>query len=396
MGVDASIPLGVRPMQVADPLEKYAQVEGLRAQQQANALRAQQMQQAQEERAYGQQRRQGLNALLSQGATGDDLEQALLKGGYLDESLKIGKDRREMRKADAAAGKDEAETKAKILDIRIKTGDRVVQALSAAKDQASWSKAIDVLANDPEGGPDALKGIPQQFDPQFAQVMLQRTVPHLEQLKLEREKAKADEAARHNRASEGIQIRGQNMVDAREREVPRGVPLETGQGPVLVNPRTGQATPVTVGGNPVAAKQPEFAKKETAALDAQFNAIDGALKAVEQTPSAFGMSRGLATMAGTIPESVAQKMSSDEQIKARSFVYNNVSKIINERAGAAQSAQELARLRGFLPAETDDARVISAKLNGFKQYLAEQRKAYAPAASPAAASAGGIKFLGFE
>ena len=42
-----------------------------------------------------------------------------------------------------------------------------------------------------------------------------------DQLKQKLEQAKADEAARHNKSSEGITIRGQNMLDGRAREVNR-------------------------------------------------------------------------------------------------------------------------------------------------------------------------------
>jgi hypothetical protein len=51
-----------------------------------------------------------------------------------------------------------------------------------------------------------------------------------------------------------------------------------------------------------------------------------------------------------------------------------VSAVIKERAGTAQSAQELTRLNSFLPATTDNADQIIAKLNGFKQYLNDYEK----------------------
>ena len=60
---------------------------------------------------------------------------------------------------------------------------------------------------------------------------------------------------------------------------------------------------------------------------------------------------------------------------ARAYVLNNVSTIINERAGGAQSEQELARLRGFLPGETDDVPKITAKFNAFLDYLDEKEAA---------------------
>ena len=184
-------------------------------------------------------------------------------------------------------------------------------------------------------------------------------------------------------ANRGVTIRGQNMADARA-----GQTYDAERG-LVVDTRSGTAKPVMAGGAPLGGKLSESAKKELQAIDAQANTIDKALESVKAAPKAFGMARGLATMAGTVPEALANSASSDANIQARSFVYNVVSKVINERAGAAQSAQELARLRAFLPAEVDDAEVIKSKLQGFKKYLAEQRKAYetTPTAKPAQAGA---------
>lgn len=168
------------------------------------------------------------------------------------------------------------------------------------------------------------------------------------------------------------------MTDARAREGQRlgGRTFDAERG-VVVNTQDGTATPVTVAGAPLAPKMSESAKKELQGIDAQANTVAAALKAVTETPDAFGAVRGLATMAGPLSETAANAMSNDANIQARSFVFNVVSKVINERAGTAQSAQELARLRSFLPAETDNAKVIESKLKGFESYLAEQRKAYA-------------------
>lgn len=162
-----------------------------------------------------------------------------------------------------------------------------------------------------------------------------------------------------------------------DQEAPRGTPLDTANGPVLVDPRSATARPITdATGKPVPAKLPESARKEIDSLDAQAAAVQSALDSVRQTPSAFSMQRGLATLGGTISESVAGRMDSEGEQKARAFVFNNVSKIINERAGAAQSAQELARLRSFLPAETDNDKQVTAKLQAFQEYLRVQRDTF--------------------
>jgi hypothetical protein len=152
---------------------------------------------------------------------------------------------------------------------------------------------------------------------------------------------------------------------------------------LLIDPRTGVATPVTQGGAPIGAKPSEAVRKELMSINQQRAMVDGAIKAVRGTPDAFSLTRGTATMVGPIAESVAGRFDSDAQRQARAFVYNNVSAVINERAGAAQSAQELARLRSFLPAETDNAEQITSKLQAFQSYLSDKERGTTGAPSPA-------------
>lgn len=155
-----------------------------------------------------------------------------------------------------------------------------------------------------------------------------------------------------------------------------------------------QSIPVIApGGAPMAGKPSEAVAKERMSISQQRASIEGALKAVGETPSAFSFGRGLATLSGTIPESVAGRTDSDAERKARAFVYNNVSSVINERAGAAQSAQEMARLRSFLPGETDNADQIKSKLEGFKDYLNEREKGIGgkPAAQSGGPSVGEVR-----
>ncbi len=134
-----------------------------------------------------------------------------------------------------------------------------------------------------------------------------------------------------------------------------------------------RAMPVAAAGagmQPLAGKPSETAKKELMSIYQQKSILQGALNAIETTPDAFSFGRGVA---GKMPfgETLAGRGEAPEQTKARAYVFNNVSRVINERAGAAQSAQELARLNAFLPADTDNATQIKNKLEGFQQYLGD-------------------------
>lgn len=126
-------------------------------------------------------------------------------------------------------------------------------------------------------------------------------------------------------------------------------------------------------------KPPEHTRRELDSIDAQIGIVQGAKKAATETPGAFTMQRGMATEMGGVAESVAGRFDSPKESQARSYVFNVVSKVINERAGAAQSVQELARLRSFLPSPMDNEQQINNKLTAFEEYLKDQRKAYAGA-----------------
>lgn len=131
------------------------------------------------------------------------------------------------------------------------------------------------------------------------------------------------------------------------------------------------------------AEVPSETRKELTSIDQQRSVIEGALKAVKDTPGAFSFVRG--AVAGALPygESLAGRLETPEQTQARAYVFNNVSRVINERAGAAQSAQEMQRLRSFLPADTDNAEQITNKLKGFQIYLEDLEKGTIKATSPA-------------
>lgn len=159
--------------------------------------------------------------------------------------------------------------------------------------------------------------------------------------------------------------------------------------------------------------------KELSAVATGKAATKMGLTAVAQHPDAFGPVKGLPDQMGDGVIGNAARYLRDnksltaDQLAARAAIYNQVSAIIKERAGTAQSKQELKRLQGFLPSEMDNAGAIAAKLNAFDAYLDERgaaiRNKYAgsrpmmhmggqqPNAAPApqgapAPSGGGLRF----
>lgn len=117
------------------------------------------------------------------------------------------------------------------------------------------------------------------------------------------------------------------------------------------------------GFQPLQGKPSEAVGKEQMSINQQKAIVKGAIEAVTATPDAFGMVRGMT------PESLGGRMASPEQNQARSYLFNVVSGVIKERAGTAQSAAEADTLRRFLPVETDDAQVIKDKMIAFDKYL---------------------------
>jgi hypothetical protein len=153
-----------------------------------------------------------------------------------------------------------------------------------------------------------------------------------------------------------------------------GQVVETANGPMLINTRTGAAQAIMgAGGQPIAPKLTAEQSKDITSINQQYSTINGALDAVKATPTAFSFKRG---MAQDLPagETIAGRMDKPEEAAARAYVFNNVSAVIKERAGTAQSAGELQRLNAFMPGPKDNATQIENKLNGFKTYLKDLEK----------------------
>jgi hypothetical protein len=138
-------------------------------------------------------------------------------------------------------------------------------------------------------------------------------------------------------------------------------------------------TAAPVAGAPAAPAQPlqgkpsDAVQKEKLAINQQRSQIRGALDAVKNAPDAFGFGRGLAGST-VVGESLAGRTDTPAENAARSYVYNVISAVIKDRAGTAQSAQELATMNKFLPGQYDNADQVKAKLEGFDRYLQDREK----------------------
>ena len=149
--------------------------------------------------------------------------------------------------------------------------------------------------------------------------------------------------------------------------------IDTPNGQMAYNPNTQKVTPIMVDGQPLPPKLTSEQSKDITSVNQQRATINGAIKDVENHPEAFSFKRG---MAQSMPygETIAGRLETPEQTQTRAYVFNNVSSVIKERAGTAQTAGELQRINSFLPGPNDNSTQIVNKLKGFNKYLDDLEK----------------------
>lgn len=402
MALDSSIYGQLKPVEFENPVVAQGRLMQLMAAKDQQAMGALQRQQMERQLA-----REGRLSQLAESTPEDQLPSALRRAGFYDEAAKIEKARIDNQKAQAEIGKTNAE-RAKLIAAGFR--DMAAQydeteegyqqfrqtAQSTYGDQANrlpptaspgWRTKMIASA---DKAFDLQKPIMKEINDGQRTVFVDvnpTTNPAVRELAIQMNMSPAEVAADQRALLQLATTRETSALDRESRENIAARPEfsyspETG---TVFEKRSGTLDVArTVSGAPVVPKMSEHQKKELSGIDAQLNTTERALELVKNTPSAFGFVRGSATRAGATAETIAGRFDKPEEREARSTVFNIVSKVINERAGAAQTAQELARLRSFLPAEQDDAEAIRDKMKGFQSFLLEQRKAYeqAPTATP--------------
>lgn len=146
--------------------------------------------------------------------------------------------------------------------------------------------------------------------------------------------------------------------------------VQTENGMMMFDPNNRSFTPATVNGQQIMPPMDAGAKNDLRANQTQQKVIGGAIKAVTDTPTAFGWTRGAK---GTVlGESLSNRTETEAETAARSYVFNIVSKVIHDRAGASQTPSEIAKINRFLPNEYDNAKKIKDKLEGFEKFLKDE------------------------
>jgi hypothetical protein len=340
MAIDPSIVLRLQQPQAANPINKMAQIMQVRGMQDEQSMR--QMQADQIRRGIEQE-----NALNEayRGAVGPDgavdrnrLFSVLAERGLGAKLPGIQKQFLEADEAQAKLGKTKAETGKIDFDMGIKRGEHVASVLSTAQDQASYDLARQQLAQ--SFGPQVVANMPPQFDPNAVQAMVAQGMTIVQRLTDERARQQQAETNRHNKASEGltargqdITVRGQDMVNQRavdRLEFDRGNAVTEAGGPTqaALAKRLGKApagyrwredgTMEAVPGGPADIKAGEAGAKRARQIE---GAIGQATRVISKVDEALGKvgytTAGVGSVMSKIPGTDARDLQSAlETIKA--------------------------------------------------------------------------------
>lgn len=296
--LDPSIFLQTRPKSAFDYLQEFAAADQQRQHSQLQKLQLLGQQRAFDdaEQARGIRNR-GLAAVqaLGGGASNEQRINALRGVGDYGTADSLEKSDLERQKTSAAVQKDKADAeKTQLANLHAKI-DRNLQGLATVntpQDAMAWLKqglTDGVMDMQKVSALSAQLQVmsPQQFQA-WKQQMAAGGVSLKDQIEQQwkakdfglREQAQA-ETGRHNKATEGLTARGQNLTDARAREANdinkqagRSQVVETPDGVMIVDKGTGLSRPAaTIDGKTLAGKLPESARKQATGIDALSSAI---------------------------------------------------------------------------------------------------------------------------
>jgi len=415
MAIDPNISLGVRGIELPNQLAQYGQIAQIQNAQQSNQLHQLQMQEAQ---ATAQER----NALRQLNPNAPDYEQQLFR---VNPQLGIA-----FRKETSAAAAQEATKQKALIDAATAKQSMMSQAY---RDISGRPSDANIMAHTEDIQASAL------FSPQEKQKALATQETLLAMPVTERGAFLASQGAKPSDLKPTVHVgpsgafsttpfsnvatpvagaegafkmteaqRAANAI-AQQRANIEGQRLALDRQSVVYQPNaeggltafpsklaageTPRGRAVMAAGpgiQPFQVKPSEAEGAQQMSLNQQRSIIKGALKAVSETPDAFGY------MAGTLPESARARMASPEENTNRSYLFNVVSGVIKERAGTAQSAAEAETLNRFLPTEKDDAPIIKSKLEGFEKYLTDKESGTTKRRPAAAAAITNPQFPGFS
>lgn len=441
MPIDPSIILGVKPAQFQqqDPMEQYSKSLALKNLMQQGDLQGIQTQAAQ----------RGLedeNIIRDAFKESDPaLRRAkLMSGGQYKQLQSMDAADLDARAKNAAIGKDEAAAGNSRFQTQMAQLQHGASLLGRVADEQSLDTALRFGAVNGIFKPEAVENIrgvvaAKGFSPQLMQQFAAAGLKESERLKAENDAATLaqtitrdtntnqrgiesnltaqrgqDLTAKVAREGQGVTMRGQNMGDARARDrlefdqsQPKGV-FDAERG-LLVDPRTGEARPVTMGGEQIGPKDKPKKDIPGSALtgmmenNRSLNKVNQAIAAVTGkqagVPDGMTADKDATGFKGYLPNAVLNRFD-PKGTDTRALIADIGSLKIHDRSGAAVTAAEQPRLMPFIPLATDNAVTVAKKLGNFKReyelmqketgdyYSAENGfKPYKPADAPVGAKA---------
>lgn len=324
MALDPNIALGVKTLELQNPLTQYAQMSQIQSAQNQNALAQFQLKAAQR----GEQDTEALrNALAGTKYGTPEYEQALtgafLKSGNVKGLQEYQKTQRETDKAAAELQLKQGELKRNIFgNLAMNPSDENVKA-----------HLQDLL-------------IQKQMTPQEAEGWLAKTSSMNPAQRKEFFNGLAQTA--DQRVGHDVTIRGQNLLDARSRE---NIKISQNREDRLA--AGGDLKPV-----------PVHAQKAITGAASTLGQLDKAIADLKANPDAVGLK-------GLTPDLALNRMD-PQGVDARAGLADIGSLKLHERSGAAVTASETPRLKPFIPSITDNYETALKKLERMRQIQADE------------------------
>lgn len=371
MAIDPRIALGVQPMQLQMPdpnagmnaLAKAMQIRDLQQSGQLNALKI-------DEYKRGIEDTNALKADLAQ--PGANPYEVLLKRGRVKEATDFAKG-----KADVA--ETTAKTQKYDFDMGITRAQHVASVMSTAKDQASYDLARQRIAQ--SLGPQYAANMPPQFDPGIVQSVVAEGQTIAQRLSDLRDQQRIAETGRHNVATEknaagqlsvaqgNLGLRRQELEHSRSQ--PRGQFIETTNGYVLADPKTGAVRPVMgADGQPLKGKAADRQMTDAQAKANLFgsrmaeshrilNQLEG-----KYSPMAVNakVAAGEAPMIGGVAGAVGNAMLSSEGQMAEQAQRDFINAVLRRESGAVINPNEFENAKKqYFPQPNDDQKTLAQK-----------------------------------
>lgn len=349
MPLDPRIILQGRGVDIGDPLQQYG-----------NALQMQRLQDADARENAG---RNALRKFYGAGSRAEDLgalaqEAPDAYAAEVKRQQELAKDKASTDRDATAAAKARAESAAAQLS-------NIGNMLGTVRDQASYEAVYQQALR--TYGPEAMAQIPPQYDPQTVAAIRNSSLSLAQEITNRLQARNAAVGERNAATAEGrLQI---------ERDAPKGVVVQTPDGPMVVDPRAASARPV-VGPNgqqvrPAAPKMPQAVVSAVAENRATLKNIDDALATLE-TPEGENATGLLKGMAYAVPGGENLVNYFDQGgLATRALVANIGSKVIHDRSGAAVTISEMPRLAPFIPQIGDPKPVVKQKLEMMRRNIAQ-------------------------